>query len=156
MSPSDLLDRLHGNGHTLAFAESLTGGLLADAFITVPGASRVVRGGIIAYATDTKAHVLGVDADLLERNGPVDGQVAEQMASGARGLLQASHGLSATGVAGPDPQGAKPVGTVYVGIATPTLSGHRLVHLEGDRGQIRIQAITAALALLAESVAQGT
>ena len=114
-----LLDRLSALGWTVALAESLTGGLLASTLIEVPGASKTVRGGVVAYATDLKQSVLGVDGALLAAHGPVHPDVARQMAEGVRGRLDADVGISTTGVAGPDPQGGQPVGTVHIAIATP-------------------------------------
>lgn len=154
-STPDILKTLSQRGQTLAFAESLTGGLLCDEFISVAGASAVVRGGVVAYATDVKARVLGVDQALLDSSGPVDPDVARQMAQGARTALGATFGLSTTGVAGPEPQG-HPVGTVYIGVATQTHAVHRLLHLDGDRTQIRTLTVAAAVELLSEIVGLGT
>lgn len=152
MTPAELLDHLADSGATLAFAESLTGGLLTDTFVAVPGASRVVRGGVIAYATDLKASLLGVDPDLLARRGAVDPGVAEQMAAGVRERLGATYGVSTTGVAGPDPQDGQPVGTVYVGIAGPSGAAHTRVQLRGDRAAIRAGAVAEAVTALAKTV----
>lgn len=121
-SAREAIDLLRGRGLTIAVAESLTGGLLLAELVAVPGASDVLRGGVVAYATELKARLLGVDAALLEANGPVDPDVAVQMARGARlrlgpGGLPASIGLSTTGVAGPGPQDGHPAGTVFVGIS---------------------------------------
>lgn len=152
VAPVNLLRRLERSGETLAVAESLTGGLLTNAFITVPGASTVVRGGVIAYATDLKNTLLGVDADLLAQRGAVDGQVAEQMAAGVRSRLGATYGLSTTGVAGPDPQDGHEVGTVYLGLAHPGGCRHARVHLVGDRSEIRAGSVVEALQLLAKAL----
>ncbi|HVQ18891.1 MAG TPA: nicotinamide-nucleotide amidohydrolase family protein, partial [Actinomycetes bacterium] len=89
---------------TVAVAESVTGGLLMGALTAVPGASDVLRGGVVVYATDTKASQLGVDPDVLETNGPVDAEVATAMARAVRGRWAADIGVATTGVAGPDPQ----------------------------------------------------
>jgi nicotinamide-nucleotide amidase len=140
--------RLTTEGRTLAVAESLTGGLLAARVVDVPGASVVLRGAVVAYATDLKHSLLGVDADLLARQGAVHPQVAAQMATGVRTRLGAHWGLSTTGVAGPDPQDGHPPGTVYVGLAGP--QGVRTVSLRlpGARAQIRAATVDAALDLL--------
>jgi nicotinamide-nucleotide amidase len=116
---AQILDALVARGQTLAVAESLTGGLLAATLVDVPGASRAFRGGVIAYATDLKASLVGVADDLLRAVGPVDPQVALALARGARTRCGADWGLATTGVAGPDPQDDIPVGTVYVAIAGP-------------------------------------
>ncbi|MBP1327545.1 nicotinamide-nucleotide amidase [Leucobacter exalbidus] len=136
----------------IAVAESLTGGLLASALVSVPGASRAFSGGIVAYDTELKRSLLGVDAELLERVGPVDGEVARQMARGVRracavGGEPAALGISTTGVAGPDPDqhsGQQP-GTVWIGVSSP--AGERAVQVAcaGDRAEIRAQAVVAAV-----------
>lgn len=143
------LEMLAGRGQSLAVAESLTGGLVAGALTAVPGASRVVRGSVTAYATEVKREVLGVDGALLAARGAVDGEVARQMASGARRVLGADWGLATTGVAGPDPQDGHPVGTVFVAVQGPDGAGAvRRLSLAGDRDRIRQDTIRAVLALL--------
>jgi len=145
---AQVVARLTSAGQTVAVAESLTGGLLAARIVDVPGASAVFRGGVVAYATDLKGTLLGVDTDLLERHGAVHAQVAAQMAGGVRERLGATWGLSTTGVAGPDPQDGKAPGTVFVGIAGP--DGVRTLGLTagGDRAQVRGAAVDAVLTLL--------
>lgn len=106
------------SGATIGCAESLTGGLLADAFVRVPGASAVFRGSAVTYATELKHGLLGVDGALLDSKGAVDPQVAHQMAVGARRLLGVELAISATGVAGPSPQDGQRVGTVFLGLST--------------------------------------
>ena len=155
MAPSaaaDLVARLTSAGQTVAVAESLTGGLVAAALTDIPGASVVVRGGVLAYATDVKAHVLGVNEVLLAQVGAVDADVAEQMASGVRSLMGATYGLATTGVAGPDRVDGKPVGTVYVAVVGPGSSRVKALSLSGDRGDIRADSVLAALTLLAEEL----
>ncbi len=150
---ADLVARLTASGQTVAVAESLTGGLVAAALTDIAGASVVVRGGVIAYATDIKSRVLGVDERLLALAGSVDPEVAEQMAGGVRALMGATYGLATTGVAGPDPADGRPVGTVYVAVAGPGSSRVRALALSGDRAGIRAQSVLAVLALLAEEMA---
>lgn len=163
-SAADLARRvvatLTSRGETVAVAESLTGGLVVSALVGVPGASAVVRGGVVAYATPVKASVLGVDADLLVANGAVDPEVARQMASGVRTALAvdgvpATWGVSTTGVAGPDPQDGKPVGTVFVGIASAERSVAAELHLEGDRAAIRSATVSELLARMTTEVDSG-
>ena len=149
---ADLVARLTAAGQTVAVAESLTGGLVAAALTDIPGASVVVRGGVLAYATDLKAQVLGVDEALLARVGAVDADVAEQMASGVRSLMGATYGLATTGVAGPDQVDGKPVGTVYVAVVGPGSSRVKALSLSGDRGEVRAHSVLAVLALLAEEL----
>jgi nicotinamide-nucleotide amidase len=114
-----LVSALSERDQTVAVAESLTGGLLCSALVEVPGASVVVRGGVVAYATELKHELLGVDAELLAGNGAVDPDVAAQMALGVRQRLGADWGLATTGVAGPDPQDGVQPGRVYVAVAGP-------------------------------------
>lgn len=148
-SAADLVARLSAAGQTVAVAESLTGGLVAAALTDIAGASAVVRGGVLAYATDLKAQVLAVDEALLARVGAVDADVAQQMARGVRSLMGATYGLATTGVAGPDQAEGKSVGTVYVAVAGPGSGRVKALSLSGDRGDVRAQSVLAVLALLA-------
>jgi len=146
-----VVERLRAAGETLAVAESLTGGLLAARLVDVPGASAVLRGAVVAYATDLKHTLLGVDAELLEREGAVHPDVAAQMAAGVRARLGATWGLATTGVAGPDPQDGRSPGTVYVALAGPPApagAGGTALRLVGGRAQVRAATVDAALALL--------
>ena len=149
---ADLVACLTAAGETVAVAESLTGGLVAAALTDIPGASVVVRGGVLAYATDLKAQVLGVDKALLARAGAVDADVAEQMASGVRSLMGATYGLATTGVAGPDQVEGKPVGTVFVAVVGPGTSRVQALSLSGDRREVRAHSVLAVLALLTEEL----
>ena len=152
-----LVSDLTRRGETVAIAESLTGGLLAAELIRPAGASNVVVGGIVAYNTAIKASVLGVDAELLRKHGPVHPQVAEQMAEGVRFALvvdgrPASIGISTTGVAGPGPQDGHEAGTVFVGFATDDGVSSFALHLGGDRDQIRAGAVAEALRIMRSQV----
>lgn len=140
---------LRGTGTTLAVAESVTGGLLAAALTDVPGASACFRGGVVAYATELKARLLGVDPGLLAQRGPVCADVAAAMARGVCRALSSTWGLGVTGVAGPVRQDQVPVGTVFVGLHGPGVNEVAELHLSGDRNEIRQQAVTAALVVLA-------
>ncbi len=100
---ADVVDALRSADATVATAESLTGGLLCATLVSVSGASDVVRGGVVAYAPELKAELLGVDADLIAEQGTVTPEVAVAMAVGVRDRLGATYGLSTTGVAGPGP-----------------------------------------------------
>lgn len=142
---------LRPTGLTVAVAESLTGGLVVGALTTVPGGSAVVRGGVVAYATDLKASVLGVDADLLAERGPVDAVVARQMADGVAHALGADVGLATTGVAGPDPQGAAPVGRVHIALAGAGGGRSLVLDLDGSREEIRAETVRRVLVLLAQA-----
>lgn len=153
----DLLAILAERGWTVATAESLTGGLVSSAIVDVPGASANMRGGIVAYDARAKHELLDVDAGLLATRGPVDPDVARQMAAGARRALEldgvdADVGLATTGVAGPDPADGHAVGTVYVAVATPHTV--RVSHevFDGDRASIRQAAVRAVIELAVEAV----
>lgn len=146
-------------GRTVATAESLTGGLLCAALTTVPGASKVVRGGVIVYATDLKATLAGVPAAVLDEHGPVAAATASALASGVRTRLAADFGVATTGVAGPESQDGHPPGTVFVAVAGPDEVRVRAfsddgddVLLDGDREAIRTATVRAALELLTSGV----
>lgn len=140
---------------SLAVAESLTGGALAAALVDVPGVSATFRGGVVAYATELKADLLGVDAGLLARRGPVDPEVAVAMAAGVRERLGATWGLATTGVAGPDPQDGHRPGVCFVAMAGPAGSQVEDLALAGDRAAVRAGAVAAALALLRGALTDG-
>ncbi|MFB6839945.1 CinA family protein [Streptomyces sp. NPDC056361] len=143
--------------HTLAAAESLTGGLVAAELTGVPGASKSFLGSVTVYATALKHELLGVDRALLAERGAVDPEVALQMAAGVRDRLGADWGVSTTGVAGPDPQDGQAVGTVYVAVAGPAATGARAgkvvsLRLNGDRAEIRRESVRSVLELLLEEL----
>jgi nicotinamide-nucleotide amidase len=143
-------DLLRRRGWTIALGESCTGGLLAAAITSVPGASAYFRGGVVAYANEAKCRLLDVAPDLIERYGAVSEEVAGAMALGAQTVLRADVGVSVTGVAGPDGGTAeKPVGLVYVGLAMPDGS-MQITRLDwpGSREAIQRRAVVAALALV--------
>ncbi len=147
-SALDVIDALRGTGQTVATAESLTGGMLCATLVDVPGASDVLRGGVVAYLAETKIDVLGVDRALIERVGTVHADVAAAMAEGAIRVLGSTWGVATTGVAGPEPSEGKPVGTVHVAVAGPGGVETRDLSLHGDRRLVREQAVDAALSLL--------
>lgn len=153
---AELLAQLADKGRTLAVAESLTGGMLAAQIVSVPGASAVFRGGVVAYAKEVKAAVLGVSRKLLADNGAVDPEVAGAMATGVVKLLGADIGIATTGVAGPDPSDGREPGTVFIAVEVAS-SGVELVRglqLSGDRQEIREQTAQAAFGLLAQVLAE--
>jgi nicotinamide-nucleotide amidase len=133
-------------GLTVATAESLTAGLVSATIADVPGASAVLRGGVVSYQVDVKASVLGVSEDRLAEYGPVDRVVAQEMAAGARRVCGADIGISTTGVAGPEPHGGHAVGTVWIGISSELGERGLLLDLPGDRARIRQGSVDAALA----------
>lgn len=144
---------LRAVGRTVASAESVTGGLVGAALTSVSGSSKVYRGGVVAYATDLKHQLLGVDAGLLDRVGAVHPDVARGMAEGVRDLLGADYGVATTGVAGPEPQDGRPPGTVWLGLAGPEGSWAVDVSSDGTRSDIRLATTARALARLRAAVA---
>ncbi|WP_030853397.1 CinA family protein [Streptomyces sp. NRRL S-475] len=158
---TDVVRLLTVKGETLAVAESLTGGLVAAEVTSVPGASKVFRGSVTAYATDLKHDLLGVDATLLAARGAVDPQVAAEMAVGVRKALGTDWGIATTGVAGPDPQDGQAVGTVFVAVDGPagadsgSAGGGKVaaLRLNGDRAEIRRESVRSVLALLLKELA---
>ena len=150
--PAELVRTLLTRGETLAVAESLTGGAVASALVDVPGVSAVLRGGVVAYATDLKTALLGVDGDLLARSGPVHPDVAAQMADGVRNRLGATWGIATTGVAGPDPQEGQPPGRVFVAVSGPDHAVVERLDLVGGRAEIRVSSVVAVLDLLSRAV----
>ena len=144
-----------GRGVTVALAESCTGGLVAASLTEVPGSSGYFRGGVVAYANEAKEELLGVPHVALEAHGAVSAQVAKAMAEGARARFDAVLAASVTGVAGPDGgTPAKPVGLVYLGLASDGPTEVRRLHLDGDRATIRDAAARAALEWLVDRATQ--
>jgi len=133
---------------TVSVAESLTGGLLAATLVEIPGVSAVFRGGLVVYATELKHTLAGVPQRLLDERGPVDPDVALALAQGVRQRCGSDWGLATTGVAGPDPQDGKPVGTVFVAVAGPAGATVRELGLAGSRTEIRAETVTSVLSLL--------
>lgn len=153
--PVVVVTMLLERGWTVGTAESLTGGLVCAALTSVPGSSDTVRGGVVSYATDVKADLLGVDRDRLAEVGAVDALVAAQMASGVRRLLGTDVGLATTGVAGPGPADGIPAGTVHVAVSGPWSAEPttRALALAGDREDVRAGAVAAVLDLVVELLA---
>jgi len=139
---------LRAAGHTLATAESLTGGHLAALVTDVPGVSDVFLGGVVSYATEVKVSLLGVPEEVVSTYGVVSAECASAMAAGVRGLTGAHWSMATTGVAGPTEQEGKPVGTVYIGIAGPGYRDTVELRLGGDRPSIQSQTCDRALAAL--------
>lgn len=134
---------------TLATAESCTGGSIAVRFTALPGASAYFRCGVVAYSNEAKADILGVRADDIARYGAVSEQVARQMAEGARRVAGADYAIATTGIAGPTGGSEeKPVGTVWIAVATPERTVAQLRQCGSDRGQIIDRASAFAIGLL--------
>lgn len=148
-NPAAICAILESRRESVSVAESLTGGLLAASFVAVPGASAVFRGGIVAYATELKKHLLHVSAALLDARGPVDPDVAQAMAGNVRELCGATWGVATTGVAGPADQDGNPPGECYVAVANRSDSWVQHMRIEGSRAEVRDRAVNGALSLLA-------
>lgn len=143
-----LLEQCRATHSTIAVAESCTGGLLGARLTDVPGSSDVFLGGVIAYANAVKIRDLGVPAELIDRHGAVSEQVVTAMAAGARARFGATMGLAVTGVAGPGggtPD--KPVGTVWICVATPSRTEARRIQSWGDRREVRHRSAQAVMDL---------
>jgi len=152
-----LLDICRARGNRIATAESCTGGLVAGLLTELPGSSDVVERGFVTYSNEAKQECLGVSAALLQQYGAVSEPVARAMAEGALVHSRTDLAVSVTGVAGPGGGSAtKPVGLVHLGVSR---AGGITLHREyrfGDigRGEVRMKAVEAALALLLESLGE--
>lgn len=138
------------SGHTISTAESCTGGLLAARLTERPGASAYLKGGLVVYSDAAKVSEAGVELQLIERHGAVSGEIAEALATGARGRFQTDIGVGITGIAGPGGGSEqKPVGLVWLCVAGPgEASMTRSVNLPGGRADIRDRATTVAMHML--------
>ena len=141
---AEVLAELGRKNLTLATCESLTGGLIGAELTTVPGASKVYRGGFITYASDLKTSLVGVSAEHVRDFGVINAHTAEQTASDVA--------LAVTGVAGPDPQDGNPPGVVWVGYSICGRRGSRQLSLSGERNEIRAQTTQQALLVLLEEL----
>lgn len=164
MSAEKILELLESRGMNLVVAESLTGGLLTHEFSKVPGASKVLLAGVAAYDTSLKSQLLGVSASLLENQGPVDPEVAAQMAEGLRRSIATKKqrgienivSVATTGVAGPETQADQPVGRVFIATASgssETPNSNVFAHeLVGSRVEIQKAVVLLALEHLWEEI----
>jgi len=142
----ELVAALAARGLTLATAESLTGGLIGAAITAVAGASAVYRGGVVTYATELKASLGGVPVEVLAEHGPVSAATATAMALGVRARAGSDWAISATGVAGPDPQDGHAPGEVWLGFAGPDGGAEAVgIEVSGDRDDVRAGAVAEAL-----------
>lgn len=151
-----LAERLRARGWRLATAESCTGGLLAAACTSVAGSSDWFERGIVSYSNAAKVELLGVEAALIERHGAVSEEVARAMAAGLLQRAPAQLVAAITGIAGPG--GAvpgKPVGTVWLALATPAGVRAERLQLDGGRAAVRGQTVTTALQRLIDAAGAG-
>jgi nicotinamide-nucleotide amidase len=138
---------------TVAVAESLTGGRVADLLVSVPGISAVFKAGFAPYANEAKRDILGVSQQILDDHGAVSEECARAMAEGARRVAGADLAVATTGIAGPTGAGpGKPVGTVFLALAKEGGTDVRRLQIVGDREQVRARATMTALDLLRRAV----
>lgn len=136
----ELSKELKDRHMTIAAAESLTGGMFQTELTSLSGASEIVKGGVVCYAAEVKRNVLKVRNQTIKANGVVSAQCAKELAENVRELMGTQIGISFTGVAGPDEQEGKSVGTVYIGIAIADFSVYtKELHLAGTREAIRMR-----------------
>lgn len=142
-------------GLSLALAESCTGGMIAETITNVAGASDIFYGSAVTYVNSAKEHILGVAHETLEKHGAVSSECAEEMACGARRVYGADVAMSVTGIAGPGGGSeAKPVGTVWFGLATKDGAETFRRRFDGDRAAVRRQTVEEVLRRLAEAGAR--
>lgn len=147
---------LLARGARLALAESCTGGLVGGRLTAVPGSSRYLLGGVVAYHNRVKAALLGVPAGMLRRHGAVSAPVAAAMARGVRRLFGADLAVAVTGIAGPGGGGPrKPVGLVFVAVCGGGRTRWRRALFAGGRDRVRAQAADLALIVLLEHLEDG-
>lgn len=148
-------DALKSHRYNLSVAESCTGGMLAGAITDLPGSSEFFLGGIVAYANEVKEGLLSVPTAVLREHGAVSDPTARAMAEGVRERLRSSVGVGITGVAGPGGgTPSKPVGLVYVAVATPEGTRARRDLWAGGRGQVRAASVRAALELILDCLGE--
>ena len=144
---------LINKGMTFASAESCTGGNIAHVFTLIPGSSEVFKGTAVTYATSMKTKVLGVSAETIEKHGVVSQQVVEGMAMGIRNLMEADFGVATTGVAGPSGGTEEnPVGTVWIGVATPNGVVSKRYNFGKDRENVINRATVMAYEMLRQQL----
>ncbi len=152
-SSQHALSLLKEKKQTVCFAESLTGGLIAATLVENPGASAVLGESYVTYSESAKQRLLGVKKETLENEGVVSAACAAEMAAGARIRSGADWAVSATGLAGPEGGTDKtPVGTVFIGVSGVNGTHAYEYHFEGERMQVRLHTVEAALRILAEGM----
>lgn len=150
-----VIEIFRGKGLSLSLAESCTGGMIAETITSVAGASDIFYGSAVTYVNEAKEHILGVAHETLEKHGAVSSECAEEMACGARRVYGADVAMSVTGIAGPGGGSeAKPVGTVWFGLATKDGAETFRRRFDGDRAAVRRQTVEEVLRRLAEAGAR--
>lgn len=148
-----VIKALATRGQTLGLAESCSGGLVSKLLTDVPGSSQVFWGGVVSYSNEAKENLLGVKSETLKRYGAVSRETAKEMAEGIRNLGHCNYGLSLTGIAGPDGGSEeKPVGLVYVGLASELGTQVKEIRFLGERDRVRMLTAKSALDWLRRSL----
>ena len=138
---------------TISFAESCTGGRIATAFTAISGASNVLNGSCVTYSNEIKHDWLGVGNDILEEFGAVSKECISQMLDGIQKMAQSDYAIAVSGIAGPTGGTEfKPVGTVYIGLLTPTSKEIFHCHFKGSREEVQEQSTTFSIEKLAEAL----
>jgi nicotinamide-nucleotide amidase len=148
-----IVESLKSTGETLSIAESLTGGALTSEIVSVPGASHILKGSIVAYSVEIKVHELSVSQDIIDKVGVVSEEVALAMADGVKARMNSTWSIASTGVAGPGPHHGIPAGTVWLAIVGPDTRETVKLALEGDRERVRRGAVESALGVFARILA---
>jgi len=142
---SAIVESLKLKGESLSIAESITGGALTSEIVSVPGASHILKGSIVAYSVEIKMPELSVPQELIDRAGVVSEEVALAMADGIRARMNTTWSIASTGVAGPGPHHGIAAGTVWLAIVGPDTRETVKLALEGDRETVRRGAVESAL-----------
>ena len=149
---SDINKLFREKGLTLGSVESFTGGLFAKEITAVSGASRFYKGGLVTYATEEKARLLGISREDIEEFGVVSKEIAYQMAEKGRDLLDVDYCVSFTGNAGPEAMEGKPVGEVYIGLATEEGVQAYAFQLKGSREDIQKEGVKNAFEIIKNKI----
>ena len=152
MNKTEINKLFREKGRTLGSVESFTGGRFASEITSVSGASHFFKGALVTYATEEKSRLLGISYKDIDEFGVVSKEVAGQMASNAKKLLNVDYCVSFTGNAGPEAMEGKPVGEIHIGVAFYDSVQVHSFNLEGTREEIQIKAINIAFDLLADAL----
>ncbi len=151
-----LVERLKETGKTLSTAESCTGGLLGGAITSIPGASRIFKGGVVCYSNEAKKKLLGLPEETLQHHGAVSRETATALLDGVIRLFGSHYGMAVTGIAGPSGGSTgKPVGTVYIAVGDARRRLVRRFLFPGDRENVRSRAVNSAAAMLLQFTKEG-
>lgn len=151
--PETLIKLLTVRNETLSIAESCTGGLIAATLANTSGASKILSGSFVCYSNYAKETMLGIDKELIESHGAVSEEVAIKMATSAKEILKTTYAISVTGIAGPTGGTIdKPVGTVFIALASPNAVISKKLSLGGDRDRVRRYSAYSAMDLLRKSI----